>query len=59
VTGASTGGPVTRPFGRTSKYTVLTFLPKNLYEQLGKAANFYYFVLSMCAARRPPATRAA
>ena len=32
---------------KTSKYTVLTFIPKNLYEQFSKAANVYFFVI-MC-----------
>jgi magnesium-transporting ATPase (P-type) len=31
----------------TTQYTPFTFLPKNLYEQLGKAANFYFFVLAV------------
>ena len=32
---------------KTSKYTFLTFLPKNLYVQFSKAANVYFFVI-MC-----------
>eukprot|EP00158_Paraphelidium_tribonemae_P008628 Partr_v1_DN28633_c0_g1_i1_m49817 putative ATPase, class VI, type len=30
---------------RTSKYTLLTFLPKNLYEQFRRAANFFFLLL--------------
>jgi phospholipid-transporting ATPase len=30
----------------TSKYTLLTFLPKNLYEQFSKAANVYFLIIS-------------
>jgi len=32
---------------RTSKYTVLTFLPLNLFEQLQKAANAYFLLISL------------
>ena len=32
----------------TSKYTIITFLPKNLLEQFSKSANLYFLVyLSM------------
>lgn len=31
---------------RTSKYTALTFLPKNLLEQFSKMANVYFLVIS-------------
>lgn len=34
-------------FVRTTQYTLITFLPKNLYQQLGKAANFYFLVLAI------------
>jgi hypothetical protein len=30
---------------KTNKYTVLTFLPKNLFLQFSKMANFYFLVL--------------
>ncbi|KAI0077495.1 phospholipid-translocating P-type ATPase [Panus rudis PR-1116 ss-1] len=30
---------------RTSKYTVVTFIPKNLYEQFRRVANLYFLVL--------------
>jgi phospholipid-translocating ATPase len=30
---------------RTSKYTILTFLPKNLYEQFRRAANVFFLIL--------------
>ncbi|OSX62305.1 hypothetical protein POSPLADRAFT_1181423 [Postia placenta MAD-698-R-SB12] len=30
---------------RTSKYTIITFLPKNLYEQFRRAANIYFLAL--------------
>ena len=31
----------------TSKYTWLTFLPKNLYEQFKKMANVYFLVIAV------------
>ena len=31
---------------RTSKYTLLTFLPKNLLRQFSKAANLYFLLIS-------------
>eukprot|EP01132_Coremiostelium_polycephalum_P003757 gene3757-4677_t len=31
----------------TTKYNVLTFLPKNLYEQFRRAANFYFLVIAI------------
>jgi len=31
---------------RTSKYTLLTFLPKNLLSQFSKAANFYFLMIT-------------
>lgn len=30
---------------RTSKYTIITFLPKNLFEQFRRAANIYFLAL--------------
>ncbi|TCD59897.1 hypothetical protein EIP91_011212 [Steccherinum ochraceum] len=30
---------------RTSKYTILTFIPRNLYEQFRRVANLYFLVL--------------
>ncbi|KAH8088928.1 phospholipid-transporting ATPase 1 [Cristinia sonorae] len=42
------GEPITRYVRnkvRTSKYTVLTFIPKNLYEQFRRVANLYFLVL--------------
>lgn len=30
---------------RTTKYTLLTFIPKNLFEQFRRAANFFFLVL--------------
>ena len=32
-------------FIKTSKYTLLTFLPLNLFEQFQRAANFYFLCL--------------
>lgn len=32
---------------KTSKYTILTFLPLNTFEQLKKVGNFYFMVLSL------------
>ena len=32
-------------FIKTSKYTLLTFLPLNLFEQFQRAANFYFACL--------------
>lgn len=31
---------------RTSKYSVITFLPKNLWEQFSKLANVYFLFIS-------------
>ena len=31
----------------TTKYTCITFLPKNLFEQFSKMANFYFTVLAL------------
>lgn len=30
---------------RTTKYTILTFLPKNLFEQFTRIANFYFLII--------------
>ncbi|CAG8499976.1 11543_t:CDS:10 [Ambispora leptoticha] len=30
---------------KTSKYSILTFIPKNLYEQFRRVANFFFFAL--------------
>eukprot|EP00762_Andalucia_godoyi_P000403 ANDGO_03252.mRNA.1 Phospholipid-transporting ATPase 3 len=32
---------------RTTKYTLLTFLPKNLFEQFSRAANLYFLVIAI------------
>lgn len=37
----------------TSKYTPLTFLPKNLYEQFSKMANVYFLVIAFMQTLRP------
>lgn len=37
----------------TSKYSVITFLPKNLIEQFTKAANVYFLVLSVMQTIKP------
>jgi len=37
----------------TSKYNCITFLPKNLFEQFSKMANFYFLVLSMMELYKP------
>eukprot|EP00760_Papus_ankaliazontas_P008916 PhM_4_TR13946/c0_g1_i1/m.5262/K14802/DRS2, ATP8A; phospholipid-transporting ATPase len=42
-------------FIRTSKYTLFTFLPLNLYEQFRKASNAYFF-LAMCISLIPGAS---
>ncbi|KAI9057700.1 phospholipid-translocating P-type ATPase [Trametes sanguinea] len=42
------GEPITRYVRnkvRTTKYTVVTFIPKNLYEQFRRAANLYFLAL--------------
>jgi phospholipid-translocating ATPase len=36
---------------RTSKYTVITFIPKNLYEQFRRAANIYFLALAVAQGR--------
>nr|XP_006825887.1 PREDICTED: LOW QUALITY PROTEIN: probable phospholipid-transporting ATPase IF-like [Saccoglossus kowalevskii] len=32
---------------KTSKYTILTFLPKNLFEQFRRIANFYFLIIGI------------
>lgn len=32
----------------TSKYTLITFFPKNLFEQFSRAANVYFLVTLFC-----------
>jgi len=32
---------------RTTQYTLINFLPKNIFQQLQKAANFYFFALAI------------
>ncbi len=32
---------------RTSKYTFFTFLPVNLFQQLSKAANVYFLIITV------------
>jgi hypothetical protein len=32
---------------RTTKYTLLTFLPKNLFEQFHRYANIYFLVIAI------------
>lgn len=32
---------------RTAKYTLLTFVPVNLFEQFQRAANFYFLVIAV------------
>ncbi|KAJ1305376.1 hypothetical protein OPQ81_000391 [Rhizoctonia solani] len=44
----SNGDPITRYVRnkvRTSKYTIVTFIPKNLYEQFRRVANLYFLAL--------------
>ena len=35
-------------FVRTTKYTIFDFLPKTLFDQFRRAANFYFLVLRSC-----------
>lgn len=37
---------------KTSKYTVVTFLPLNLFEQFQRLANFYFLCLLVLQVRR-------
>jgi hypothetical protein len=39
---------------KTSRYTPLTFLPKNLYEQFRRAANLYFLVILCMQVWNPP-----
>ncbi len=38
----------TTNFVRTTKYTILDFLPKTLFDQFRRAANFYFLVQMNC-----------
>ncbi|ETW08645.1 hypothetical protein, variant [Aphanomyces invadans] len=38
---------------RTSKYSVLSFLPKNLMEQFRRVANFYFLIISLLQLATP------
>lgn len=40
-------GPFPSNEWRTSKYTLLTFLPRNLFEQFRRLANFYFLITSL------------
>lgn len=40
-------GPFATNEWRTSKYTLLNFLPKNLFEQFRRFANFYFLITSI------------
>lgn len=40
-------GPFCANIWRTSKYTLLTFLPKNLFEQFRRVANFYFLITAI------------
>lgn len=36
---------------KTTKYTLLTFLPKNLFEQFRRIANFYFLIVAVIQVR--------
>lgn len=36
---------------KTSKYTLVNFIPKNLFEQFRRLANFYFLVISFIQVR--------
>lgn len=40
----------------TSKYTILTFLPLNLFEQFSKMSNFYFLMLTLMETIKPIAS---
>jgi len=37
----------------TSRYNCLTFLPKNMFEQLSKMANFYFLIMGLMELYKP------
>jgi hypothetical protein len=43
-------------FVRTTKYTVFNFLPKTLFDQFRRAANFYFLVTPSFVLLSPPHT---
>lgn len=40
----------------TSKYSILTFLPLNLFEQFSKMSNFYFLMLTLMETIKPIAS---
>lgn len=45
----NTAGKYSSNVVKTSKYSLLSFLPKNLFEQFKRAANFYFLVVMVIA----------